>query len=89
MSTRRADRTCEDKIKWWRVNGNILFPRLLILACDTLMGMALSVPAESTFSDIGDIVRPERTRLSDEHIPVLVLLQSSNRFRVVFSQYNL
>ncbi len=53
------------------------------------MGMALSVPAESTFSDIGDIVRPERTRLSDEHIPVLVLLQSSNRFRVVFSQYNL
>jgi len=67
-------------IDWWRQEGQRKYPKLSKMARDTLMVMGSSVPSESTFSDSGDIVRPDRASLSDERICVLVTLRAWNRF---------
>jgi hypothetical protein len=38
-----------------------------------------SVPSESAFSDSGDFVRPDRSRLVDENVEMMMKLRSWNR----------
>jgi len=60
------------------------FTNVAIIARDTIMAVGSSVASESTFSDSGDMVSAERSRLSDEHIRMLITLRSWNRFLVIF-----
>ncbi len=79
-ATAQKDRSLTNFIEWWKREGQYKYPKMALLARDTLMIRASSVPAESTFSDSGHIVRADRTRLTDEHIRILVTLRSWNRF---------
>ena len=79
-ATRRPDKTCTNVVDWWKREGRHRYPTIFRLARDHLMAMGSSVPSESSFSDSGDIVSTDRTRLSDSHVRMLVLLRSWNRF---------
>jgi len=76
----RADKSASNVIEWWGREGRHKYPKISLLAQNTLMTMGSSVASESTFSDSGAMVRADRTRLSDAHIRILVCLRSWNRF---------
>lgn len=79
-ATQRADKSCTNVVDWWKREGQHKYPKIAMLARDTLMAMGSSVPSESTFSDSGGMVRHDRSQLSDEHICILVTLRAWNRF---------
>lgn len=79
-ATQRADKTWKNVINWWKRGRQHKYPKLRMLARDTLMAMGSSVPSESTFSDSGSIVRLDRATLTDENLRILVTLRSWNRF---------
>ncbi|RAN76878.1 hypothetical protein B5P41_35990, partial [Bacillus sp. SRB_28] len=76
--TLKADKSCKCPVAWWKQQTG-RFPKLSLLARDTLMIMGSSVASESAFSDSGDFVSADRTMLSDENITVMMKLRSLNR----------
>lgn len=79
-ATVRADKSCVNVIDWWKREGRHKYPKLALLARDTLMAMGSSVPSESLFSDSGGMARGDRSLLTDEHLRIIVTLRSWNRF---------
>ena len=77
--TSTEDSTCTDVIQWWATIGRFRFPKLAMLARDVLMTMGSSVPSESGFSHNGDYVHPDRSRLTDENIGMMMKVRSWNR----------
>jgi hypothetical protein len=77
--TNRVDDSCSDPVDWWRGTGHKRFPFISLLARDTLMCKGSSVPSESAFSDSGGFVRPDRGRLVDENLEMMMKLRSWNR----------
>ncbi|BBN03751.1 hypothetical protein Mp_2g26060 [Marchantia polymorpha subsp. ruderalis] len=55
------------------------FPTLSLMARDTLMIQGSSVASESAFSESGGFVRPDRSKLSNENIEMMMKLKSWNR----------
>ena len=62
-------------LAWWKVNGH-QYPKLCLLARDTFVAMGSSVPAESAFSESGQLVTPQHARLSDENIEKLMKISA-------------
>ncbi|KAL0217292.1 hypothetical protein RCL1_007873 [Eukaryota sp. TZLM3-RCL] len=65
----------QDPLEWWKVNEE-RFPALSILAKETLIVQATSVPSERLFSKAGDIVSQKRCRLNPLNVRVLTCLKS-------------
>ena len=63
-------------IKWWTVNAG-RFPRLKKLARQYLAIPATSVPSERVFSAAGLIVTRLRSRLTPEHVDMLIFLNKN------------
>lgn len=78
LMTLKPDRSCVCPVSWWKQQSG-RFPKLSLLARDTLMIMGSSVASESAFSDSGDFVCADRSLLSDENISILMKLRSWNR----------
>jgi hypothetical protein len=76
--TSKRDGTCKDVLEWWKSHA-ARFPYLSKLARDTFMIMGSSVPSESSFSDSGQMIRANRSHLSDESICTMMKLRSWNR----------
>lgn len=68
-----------DPLVWWKLNEQ-KFPSIAQLAKDIFAVQASSVASESAFSIAGRVVDETRTRLSDESIQALMLLQSWTRY---------
>ena len=64
-----------DVLAWWRVNGH-QYPQLQCLAKDTFVAMGSSVPSESAFSESGQLVTPQRARLSDTTIEMVMKISA-------------
>ncbi|KAH8959691.1 hypothetical protein BDL97_06G090300 [Sphagnum fallax] len=77
--TKAGDDRCHDAVAWWATIGHERFPRLSLLARDTLMCMGSSVPSESAFSDSGDVAILVRSRLSDRSVETTMKLRSWKR----------
>ncbi|BBN20791.1 hypothetical protein Mp_zg01480 [Marchantia polymorpha subsp. ruderalis] len=78
MLTAKADRRVSDVLLWWKQHSN-RFPTLSLMARDTLMIQGSSVASESAFSESGGFVCPDRSKLSDENIEMMMKLKSWNR----------
>ncbi|BBN16625.1 hypothetical protein Mp_7g07950 [Marchantia polymorpha subsp. ruderalis] len=78
MLTAKADRRVSDVLLWWKQHSNH-FPTLSLMAKDTLMIQGSSLASESAFSESGGFVRPDRSKLSDENIEMMMKLKSWNR----------
>lgn len=79
-----TSRGCDDSIDillWWKTIGSVRFPKLSLLAKDTHMAMASSVPSESAFSDSGQTVTPHRSNLSHSNIENVMKLRSWLKFK--------
>lgn len=63
----------DDPLKWWRIRATI-YPNLAMLVKKTWCIPASSVRSEEVFSVAGDILRPNRARLSPENVHMLVFL---------------
>ncbi|XP_073672068.1 E3 SUMO-protein ligase ZBED1-like [Paramisgurnus dabryanus] len=63
-------------LDWWRANQT-RFPRLAILAQRYLCIPGTSVPSERVFSAAGLVVNRLRTRLTPEHVDMLVFLNKN------------
>ena len=63
-------------LDWWRVNQT-RFPRLASLAGRYLCIPGTSVPSERVFSAAGLVVNRLRTRLTPEHVDMLVFLNKN------------
>lgn len=74
--TWQVDDSFADSIDRWRAIGSKQFPDIAQLACDTLMSNEPSVPSECAFSDSGDSVRADRSRLVDKNIKIMMELGS-------------
>ena len=61
---------------WWKGN-NDRFPRLAILARRYLCIPATSVPSERVFSEAGLVVNRLRTRLTPEHVDMLIFMNKN------------
>ncbi|BBN10420.1 hypothetical protein Mp_5g03430 [Marchantia polymorpha subsp. ruderalis] len=83
--TKIGDESCDDAVVWWAGIGCKRFPRLSLIARDTLMCMSSSVPSESAFSDSGAIATAERNRLCDTSIKTTMKLRSWKR---LFNEIN-
>ena len=68
----------EDLVAWW-IDKSPQYPRLSLLAGKYLCVPATSVPAERVFSVAGLIVNKLRSRLSPEHVDMLISL-NKNKF---------
>jgi hypothetical protein len=77
--TKAGDDRCHDAVAWWATIGHKRFPRLSLLARDTLMCMGSSVPSESAFFDSGNVAIPVRSRLSDRSVETTMKLRSWKR----------
>ncbi|KAM4549130.1 E3 SUMO-protein ligase ZBED1-like [Odontesthes bonariensis] len=64
-------------LEWWRAN-HPRFPRLASLAERYLCIPGTSVPSERVFSAAGLVVNRLRTRLTPEHVDMLVFLNKNN-----------
>ena len=69
----------QNPMEWWKSNGD-RYKKLSVLAKQHLVIPATSVPAERVFSAAGLIVNRMRSRLSPEHVDMLVFL-TKNWFR--------
>ena len=65
-----------DPLDWWKVNG-LRFPRLAILARRYLCVPGTSVPSERVFSAANLTVNRLRTRLTPEHVDMLIFLNKN------------
>ncbi|BBN07713.1 hypothetical protein Mp_4g05870 [Marchantia polymorpha subsp. ruderalis] len=83
--TKTGDESCDDALIWWAEIGRKRFPRLSLVARETLMCMGSSVPSESAFSDSGAIATAERNRLCDTSIETTMKLRSWKR---LFNEIN-
>lgn len=83
--TKTGDESCDDAVVWWAGIGRKCFPRLSLVARDTLMCMGSSVPSESAFSDSGAIATAESNRLCDTSIKTTMKLRSWKR---LFNEIN-
>ncbi|KAL3066044.1 hypothetical protein OYC64_016061 [Pagothenia borchgrevinki] len=66
----------ENPLQWWRKNEG-RYRKLSVLAKEYLAIPATSVPAERVFSTAGLIVNRLRTRLSPEHVDMLIFLNKN------------
>ncbi|XP_064417131.1 E3 SUMO-protein ligase ZBED1-like [Latimeria chalumnae] len=66
----------QDPLEWWRVSENH-YRKLARLAKVYLCILATSVPAERVFSAAGLIVNRLRSRLSPEHVDMLIFLSKN------------
>ncbi len=66
----------EDPLRWW-CGMSRRFPKLYRLACRYLCVPATSVPAERVFSSAGIIVNRLRSRLSPDHVDMLISLNKN------------
>ena len=66
----------ENPLQWWRKNEG-RYRKLSVLAKEYLAIPATSVPAERVFSTAGLIVNCLRTRLSPEHVDMLIFLNKN------------
>lgn len=65
-----------DPTEWWKVNEG-RFPRLASLARQYLCIPGTSVPSECVFSAVGLTVNRLRTRLTPEHVDMLIFLNKN------------
>ena len=65
-----------DPLNWWKLNG-VRFPRLATLARRYLCVPGTSVPSERVFSAAGLTVNRLRTRLTPEHVDMLIFLNKN------------
>lgn len=79
----KADQNCSDVLLWWKTNQNS-YPVLALMARDYLGVMASSVPCEQVFSHCGNIVTPERSRISDKMLEQTIFLKYIYRNRKKF-----
>lgn len=63
-------------LAWWKINGP-RFPRLAALARRYLCIPGTSVPSERVFSAAGLTVNRLRTRLTPEHVDMLIFLNKN------------
>ncbi|XP_064414915.1 E3 SUMO-protein ligase ZBED1-like [Latimeria chalumnae] len=63
-------------LEWWKINAQ-RFPRLVKLAKSYLCIPGSSVPAERAFSNTGLTVNRLRTRLTPEHVNMLIFLNKN------------
>ncbi|XP_064414839.1 E3 SUMO-protein ligase ZBED1-like [Latimeria chalumnae] len=63
-------------LEWWKINAQ-RFPRLVKLAKSYLCIPGSSVPAERVFSNAGLTVNRLRTRLTPEHVNMLIFLNKN------------
>ena len=63
-------------LKWWKENHG-RFPRLARLAKRYLCIPGTSVPSERVFSEAGLVVNRLRTRLTPEHVDMLIFLNKN------------
>uniref|UniRef100_H3A6Y0 HAT C-terminal dimerisation domain-containing protein n=1 Tax=Latimeria chalumnae TaxID=7897 RepID=H3A6Y0_LATCH len=66
----------QDPLEWWKVNENC-YRKLACLAKAYLCILTTSVPAERVFSAAGLIVNRLRSRLSLEHVDMLIFLNKN------------
>ena len=66
-------------LTWWKMNGQG-FPHMQQLACAVLAIPATSTPAERLFSVAGLVCSKERSRLSAEHVDMLVFLHQNRNY---------
>ena len=64
----------EDPIVWWFTKGNLLYPRLFLLATKYLIAQGTSVPSERLFSSAGQVITERRNRLTEENAEKLIIL---------------
>ncbi|XP_014437169.1 calcyclin-binding protein isoform X2 [Pelodiscus sinensis] len=65
-------------LEWWKMNGQ-RFPRLAKLANSYLCIPGTSVPAERVFSNAGLTVNRLRSRLTPEHVNMLIFLNKNKQ----------
>ena len=65
-----------DPVCWWKEHSE-QFPKLCKLAQKYLCVPATSVPAERVFSTAGLVVNRLRSRLSSEHVDMLIFLRKN------------
>ena len=83
LLTLKADKLCKCPVIWWKQQAR-RFPKLSLLARDTLIIMGSSVASESAFSDSGDLISADRALLSDDNICNQMKLRSWNRLFGIF-----
>lgn len=74
MAAKKLSST-EDPLVWWKINQNN-FPKLVQLALKYLVLPATSVPSERLFSNAGNLVTKNRSRLSGRNVDNLLFLHS-------------
>ncbi|BBM97142.1 hypothetical protein Mp_1g03330 [Marchantia polymorpha subsp. ruderalis] len=78
MLTAKADRRVSDVLLWWKHHSNH-FQTLSMMARDTLMIQGSFMACESAFLESSGFVCPDRSKLSDENIEMMMKLKSWNR----------
>jgi len=66
-----------DPLSWWKENRH-RYPRLSVLVEQYMCVPATSVPAERVFSAAGLVVNRLRSRLSPEHVDMLLFLRKND-----------
>jgi hypothetical protein len=66
-----------DPLSWWKDNQH-RYPRLSVLASKYMTVPATSVPSERVFSAAGLVVNRLRSRLSPEHVDMLLFLRKND-----------
>ena len=78
-STTVREKANTNPLDWWKINA-ARFPSIAKVVRDVLVIQATSVASESAFSTAGRVVDDYRTRLDDNTIQSLMLLQSWRRY---------
>jgi hypothetical protein len=60
-------------LKWWK-NNKEKYPKLYLLSRRYLCIPATSVPSERVFSAAGEILSKKRSRLTPDHLDMLIFL---------------
>lgn len=77
--TAKPDLSCDDVLEWWKVVGAQRFPKLSLLARDTLMIMG-SALTSNYFTGSDQIVSVERATVNDKDLEVATKVRAWNQF---------
>ncbi|KAF1336734.1 hypothetical protein FI667_g354, partial [Globisporangium splendens] len=77
--TAKPDLSCDDVLEWWKVVGVQRFPKLSLLARDTLMIMG-SALTSNYFTGSDQLVGVERAMVNDKDLEIATKVRAWNQF---------